>query len=95
MWWQQDVFYIQVSASENDFCLKRRLLFALMLFDYKIPDSNQVIHQGLTSEMEMCDFFILYWTTGPLVKLNNSCTTNGDFSWKKFGLKNDPFLYSE
>jgi hypothetical protein len=41
--------------------------------------------------MEMCDYFILYTTTGPVLRQVNSCTTKADFTWKKFGLVNDPF----
>ena len=54
-------------------------------------DEDEVILQGLTSQMEMCDYFILYTTSGPVLRTNNSCTTKANFTWDSFGLINDPF----
>ena len=77
----------------------RRCLLALKFFliDRCIlrSEESEVVRQGLTSKMEMCDYFILYWTSGPVLKDQNSCTTKADFTWENYGLKNDPFLNAD
>ena len=52
---------------------------------------SHTIMQGLTSKMEMCDYFVLYLAKpGQIIHGRNSCTTKADFSWKRFGFKRIP-----
>ena len=62
-----------------------------------VPGSDQVtsVMQGLASNMEMCDFFLYFFTRREDIDMSpvgQQCTNKGppDVSWSSMGLSNIP-----
>ena len=59
--------------------------------------SDEVVVQGLSSSMEMCDFFLYFWTRREDLEnspVGQQCTNRGppEVSWTTMGLTNIPTL---